>query len=100
MFSTSVYEWADGASPVLATFERDDYAAVIARPPGWAPVDLSRGNTGLGSVGRVEEGAFNFNGPCDSLPEAKGAVVGVAGGSRMVSWRASGFASPFGPGVE
>ncbi len=98
MFSTPVYESADVDSPVLATLELNDYAAVIARPPGWAQVDLSRGNTGLNGVGWVEESGFNFNGPCEELPEAGGAAATATPGPLMASARTEGLTCRFPPG--
>jgi len=100
MFSTPVYESADAASAVVATLELNDYAAVIARAPGWAQVDLSQGNTGLAVVGWVEESAFNFNGPCDDLPEAGGAAATATPGPLMASSRTGGLTCRFGPGME
>lgn len=100
MSSTPVYESADVASPVLATLELNDYAAVIARSPGWARVDLSQGNARLAVVGWVEESAFNFNGPCDDLPEAGGAAATATPGPLMASSPAGRLICRFGPGTE
>lgn len=70
--STPVYESPVASSAVVATLELNDYAAVIARSPGWAQVDLGRGSPSLSVVGWVEESSFNFNGPCDSIPQIGG----------------------------
>ncbi|MEW6566837.1 MAG: hypothetical protein AB1449_01460 [Chloroflexota bacterium] len=100
--STPVYQSADLSSPVVATLELEDYAAVIARAPGWAQVDLSQGNTGLAVVGWVEESGLNLNGPCDSLPEAGGggAAITATPGPLMARSRSGGLTCRFGPGME
>lgn len=100
MGSTPVYESPDVSSPVLATLELNDYVAVIARSTAWARVDLGQGNTGLEGLGWVEESAFNFNGPCDALPEAEGAVATATPGPLRASPRAGGLTCRYGPGME
>ncbi len=100
MASTPVYESPDAASAILATLELNDYAAVVARSPGWAQVDLSQGNTGQDVVGWVEESAFNFNGPCEDVPEAGGAAATATPGPLKARSRAGGLTCRFGPGME
>lgn len=105
MDTTPVYQEPDLASPVVATLQVEDYAAVIGRATGWGQLDLSQGNTGLAGIGWVPESALNMNGPCDSLPTVSpggesGATATPVSGSASLTPSTGNILCRFGPGME
>jgi hypothetical protein len=70
MESTQVFASPDAASTLVTTLEPEEFAAILGFNGGdWAQVDLANGNTGLNSLGWVDETTLNMNGAsCSDLP--------------------------------